>query len=46
MMGVNVAIKQFVKINFESVRSGRTLARIFHGISTPKFTAFEWFSEC
>jgi hypothetical protein len=44
-MAVEIAIKQFVRINYDLLDSGRTVARIFHGISTPKYSAFEWYDN-
>lgn len=43
-MAVEIAIKQFVRAHHDEVQSGRTVARIFHGISSPKYPAFEWYS--
>lgn len=39
---INLDIKLFVRENYSCLQSGRTVARIFHGISSPKYTAYEW----
>ncbi|KAI8915057.1 hypothetical protein BC831DRAFT_533071 [Entophlyctis helioformis] len=41
-MNVEISIKAFVKENIGHVMSGRAVARIFHGLSSPKFPARDW----
>ena len=36
-------IKQFVKDHFELFTSGRAIARIFHGLHSPKYPSSEWY---
>jgi hypothetical protein len=41
-VNINIAIKLFVKANYPELQSGRTVAKIFHGISSAKYPAYEW----
>eukprot|EP01135_Chromosphaera_perkinsii_P001976 Nk52_evm23s215 gene=Nk52_evmTU23s215 len=37
-------ISSFVSKHFECLSAGRNVARIFHGISSPKYSAQDWYS--
>ncbi|KAI8901459.1 hypothetical protein BC833DRAFT_617614 [Globomyces pollinis-pini] len=41
-MSIEIAIKQFVRTHLDILDCGDNVARIFHGIPSPKFPAFEW----
>ncbi|KAH6571339.1 hypothetical protein BASA62_003924 [Batrachochytrium salamandrivorans] len=44
-MNVEISIKAFVKAHLGEVTSGRAVARIFHGLSSPKYPAKSWSSN-
>ena len=37
-----IDVSLFVQENILMVDNGRTVAKILHGISSPKFPAYEW----
>eukprot|EP00842_Homolaphlyctis_polyrhiza_P000376 jgi/Hompol1/1339/HPOL_004683-RA len=41
-MALEISIKEFVKEHHQEFTSGRSIARIFHGLQSPKYTAKEW----
>ncbi|KAL5035021.1 hypothetical protein BDV3_004500 [Batrachochytrium dendrobatidis] len=44
-INVEISIKSFVKAHLSEVTSGRAVARIFHGLSSPKYPAKIWLSN-
>ena len=41
-MSLEISIKTFIKEHNQMVTSGRAIARIFHGISSPQYPSNEW----
>ncbi|ORY45202.1 ATP-dependent DNA helicase [Rhizoclosmatium globosum] len=42
---LRIDLNDFIVQNAAVITSGRAIARIFHGISSPKFPAYEWFKN-
>lgn len=41
-MTIDISIKEFIRENSNSFTTGLEVARIFHGLSSPKFPACDW----
>ncbi|KAG4103258.1 ATP-dependent DNA helicase [Neocallimastix lanati (nom. inval.)] len=42
---MDVDVKTFILDNIDEIKNGRAVARIFHGISSPKFPASKWYKN-
>lgn len=41
-MMAQIDMKFFINANMDKLTAGRQVARIFHGIASPRYTAFDW----
>jgi len=39
---MDVDVKTFILDNIDEIKTGKAVARIFHGISSPKYPASKW----
>jgi ATP-dependent DNA helicase Q4 len=44
-LAMDVDVKTFILDNIDEIKNGRAVARIFHGISSPKFPASKWYKN-
>ncbi|RUS20545.1 hypothetical protein BC937DRAFT_94980 [Endogone sp. FLAS-F59071] len=42
---LEIDVKVFVNQNADVITAGRTVARIFHGLSSPRFPALDWYAK-
>jgi ATP-dependent DNA helicase Q4 len=42
---IDVYIKQFVRENHGDFNNGRAVARVFHGLNSPAYPAYEWYKN-
>ncbi|ORX63342.1 hypothetical protein BCR32DRAFT_273462 [Anaeromyces robustus] len=44
-LAMDVDVKTFILDNIDEIQNGRVVARIFHGLSSPKYPASKWYKN-